>query len=315
MTVASCLSRIMAYPTYLAISIQCVCGAPIVVWIRMVDAIACRVPETQHLSPSMCADCSWCVEKRTVGYPYLTNVQLLHRWGDTLDMREKMVARRLEWLGNVMRIEDEQLPTWLLFSFFERTRPAWGPKKRWRDCMVGDHRARGLGDSWVDIATTSRADWRQVIENVPQRIQRDRVSCVQCGRDFARPGDFKRHKCREERGRPVEQQRGACRCGGCHRWFRSRGGLAVHRCTPDPEPVVELAASPVTSSSRHHHRCVPVTKSAGQTAKHSGPTTKRPTVAERATFTLWCVCGRRFRRRQDLAGHSSSCKSSSSAAP
>ena len=59
----------------------------------------------------------------------------------------------------------------------------------------------------------------------------------------------------------------------------------------------------------------PTAKRAGQTAKHSGPTTKRPTVAERATFTLRCVCGRRFRRRQDLAGHSSSCKSSSSAAP
>ena len=58
-----------------------------------------------------------------------------------------------------------------------------------------------------------------------------------------------------------------------------------------------------------------VVKRAGQTAKPSGPTTKCPTVAERATFTLRCVCGRRFRRRQDLAGHSSSCKSLSSAAP
>ena len=80
-------------------------------------------------------------------------------------------------------------------------------------------------------------------------------------------------------------------------------------------PVIEPAVSPVASSSRHHHRCEPTAKRAGQTAKHSGPTTKRPTIAERATFTLWCVCGRRFRRRQDLAGHSSSCKSSSSAAP
>ena len=246
---------------------------------------------------------------------HLTNVQLLHRWGDTLDMQEKVVARRLEWLGHVMRMEDERLPKCLLFSSLERTRPACGPRKRWRDCVVSDLRARGVADSWVEIATTSRTDWRQVIENVPQRIQRDRVSCVQCGRDFARPGDFKRHKCKEERGRPVEQQRGACHCVGCHRWFRSRGGLAVHRCTPDPEPVIEPAVSPVASSSRHHHRCEPTAKRAGQTAKHSGPTIKRPTVAERATFTLRCVCGRRFRRRQDLARHSYSCESSSSAAP
>ena len=113
----------------------------------------------------------------------------------------------------------------------------------------------------------------------------------------------------------VEQQRGACHCGGCHRWFRSRGGLAVHRCTPNPGPVIEPTVSPVASSSRHLHRCEPTAKRAGQTAKHGGPTTKRPTVAERVTFTLRCVCGRRFRRRQDLARHSSSCKSSSSAAP
>ena len=89
----------------------------------------------------------------------------------------------------------------------------------------------------------------------------------------------------------------------------------MHRCTNDPEPVIEPAVSPVASSSRHHHRCEPTAKRAGQTAKHSRPTTKRPTVAERATFTLRCVCGRRFRRRQDLARHSSSCESSSSAAP
>ena len=71
-----------------------------------------------------------------------------------------MVARRLEWLGHVMRMEDERLPKCLLFSSLERTRPACGPRKRWRDCVVSDLRARGVADSWVDIATTSRTDWR-----------------------------------------------------------------------------------------------------------------------------------------------------------
>ena len=45
-----------------------------------------------------------------------------------------------------------------------------------------------------------------------------------------RPGDMKRHKCAAERARPVEEQRGAVQCSVCQKWFRSKGGLAVHKC-------------------------------------------------------------------------------------
>lgn len=33
-----------------------------------------------------------------------------------------------------------------------------------------------------------------------------------------------------ERVKPVNQHKGAVQCGGCHRWFKSRWGLAVHPC-------------------------------------------------------------------------------------
>ena len=56
------------------------------------------------------------------------------------------------------------------------------------------------------------------------------VQCTDCGRGFSRPGDFKRHKCLAERAKPVEEQRGAVHCEACKRWFRSRGGLALHKC-------------------------------------------------------------------------------------
>ena len=39
-----------------------------------------------------------------------------------------------------------------------------------------------------------------------------------------------RHKCIAERQKPVREQRGAVQCERCGRWFRSRGGLAVHAC-------------------------------------------------------------------------------------
>ena len=55
-----------------------------------------------------------------------------------------------------------------------------------------------------------------------------RVQCIDCGRGFSRPGDLKRHKCLAERAKPVEEQSGAVQCEACKRWFRSRGGLALH---------------------------------------------------------------------------------------
>ena len=31
----------------------------------------------------------------------------------------------------------------------------------------------------------------------------------------------------------MDEQRGLVKCDACGRWFRSRGGLAVHRCSPE----------------------------------------------------------------------------------
>ncbi len=42
-----------------------------------------------------------------------------------------------------------------------------------------------------------------------------------------------KHKCADERKKPLSQQKGAVRCISCNRWFGSRGGLAVHRCHSD----------------------------------------------------------------------------------
>ncbi len=54
------------------------------------------------------------------------------------------------------------------------------------------------------------------------------VGCKVCGRKFRREGDRKRHKYVDERQKPVSQQKGVVHCVTCCRWFRSKGGLAVH---------------------------------------------------------------------------------------
>ena len=56
------------------------------------------------------------------------------------------------------------------------------------------------------------------------------VQCKECGRCFRRPGNMKRHKCKSERMRSIEDQRGAVWCSHCNRWFRTKGGLTVHKC-------------------------------------------------------------------------------------
>ena len=50
------------------------------------------------------------------------------------------------------------------------------------------------------------------------------MCCVMCvGRGLGEKVDKARHKCAAERRRPV------CKLYSVN-WFRSRGGLAVHRC-------------------------------------------------------------------------------------
>jgi len=60
------------------------------------------------------------------------------------------------------------------------------------------------------------------------------VLCTVCQRSFRRPGDLKRHKCLPERQKPVYLQQGAVQCKQCGRWFRSAGGLSVHRRSCNP---------------------------------------------------------------------------------
>ena len=54
--------------------------------------------------------------------------------------------------------------------------------------------------------------------------------CEVCCREFRRGSDKKRHKCLDERQKPVNGQRGAVQCHVCLKWFKSKGRLAVHRC-------------------------------------------------------------------------------------
>ena len=69
------------------------------------------------------------------------------------------------------------------------------------------------------------------------------VHCRMCNTSFRRECDMKRHKCIEERSKPISEQRGAVMYSSCHRWFQSRGGLAVYVCRPTTPPILGANAT------------------------------------------------------------------------
>ena len=97
--------------------------------------------------------------------------------------------------------------------------------------------------------------------------------CIECGRAFRRESDKARHKCKLEKERPVNEQAGATKCERCTRWFRSKGGLAVHHCKPrerEQESDNETTVIPRLGAN-HQNICR--------------------------------VCGRAFRRQSDFKRH------------
>ena len=211
------------------------------------------------------------------------------------------------------------MPRQILFGSLLTRRPAHGPRKRWKDCVVSDLRVRGLTKEWYPIACESRADWRTMyaepVENVPQP---DPVICADCNRSFSRPEDRARHKCVVERAKPIAEQRGACHCGYCGRWFRSKGGLAVHRCSaPQPQPPEPRQVYVQDACCAAHcavcARCFRSVQGRGRhRCSRTGP---RPTAQQRNSFSHVCVCSRRFRLPHHLRRHQAACSIFLSDAP
>ncbi len=175
----------------------------------------------------------------------ITSQEIRQRWGDTASVTQKVAARHLEWPGHFARMPKHCQPQKCLFGWLPQPRPRVGPRKRWRDANKADLQEIKVPEAqWYKLARTSRQGWRATYTAAleEQRTRRQEgiqlstltlVVCQECTRTFRREGDKKRHKCTTERLKPVSEQLGAVQCQAWHRWFRSRGGHAVHRCRPD----------------------------------------------------------------------------------
>ena len=140
----------------------------------------------------------------------ITARNLRERRGDEETVTSKVMRRRLEWLGHLVRMPDECTPKTALFTWLPKTRPRCGPKRRWRDVVKGDLTALEVGTgSWFEVAQ-SRKMWcelysKGVSEYQYQQEQTRRqqqetglVECSVCGRSFRREADKARHKCTRE---------------------------------------------------------------------------------------------------------------------
>ena len=173
----------------------------------------------------------------------ITMVEVRKRWGDEDTVDEKVRRRRLEWLGHVARMPDHRIPKSVLFGWLPESRPRCGPRRRWRDVVRTDLKDIDVDEKeWYEEARRSRTGWK-VMCRLGMESHREaevvRVSsvardvvCAVCSRTFRRESDRKRHKCLAERQKPVSEQRGSVQCTQCRRWFKSKGGLAVHTCRP-----------------------------------------------------------------------------------
>jgi len=128
------------------------------------------------------------------------------------------------------------------------------------------------------------------------RLPESQIQCHLCRRLFRREAglDLARHKCIEERKLPVCQQRGAAQCLTCNRWFRSRGGLAVHRCAP-LQPSHASHSSSASGRSRNRQASTMV---AGR-----GPRSTDQATQTRERNIQCQQCSRCFSRPGDVARH------------
>lgn len=74
--------------------------------------------------------------------------EVRRRCGDTMTVTSRVKLIRLEWLGHLARMSDNQLPRHVVFGWLPQTWPRCGPRRRWKDVIKKDLAQIVGDDEW-----------------------------------------------------------------------------------------------------------------------------------------------------------------------
>ena len=242
---------------------------------------------------------------------HISSEMVRERWGDTENVAVKIQKRRLEWLGHLARMSNHRSPKIVLFSWLLHPRPCHGTRRRWRDVLKRDMKEAGIpAGSWYELAQRRKEWYKAYSEGVAVHQQQlntrgqlgaRSIKCDLCMRLFRREADRARHKCTEERAKPVKEQSGSVKCGECGRWFKSRGGLTVHKCSSGDQ---SQASSLISSAEEVICRdCQRKFRRPGDLKRHKCKGEREKPVQDQKGAIQCSTCGRWLRSRGGLAVH------------
>ena len=128
-------------------------------YVRAILGVSCMNQETDHI----------------------TNSELRVRWGNSDLLSDILRRRRMQWLGHVARMPDDRLPKQLLFGWLPQTRPAHGPRLRWKDRVRSDLTLLHVPE-WYKSAQ-ERQEWRGIyLPSVDRPAPEPAAHCNTCNR-------------------------------------------------------------------------------------------------------------------------------------
>ena len=88
-------------------------------------------------------------------------MQIAKHFGMEESLEDLITARRLRWLGHVVRVDESRAPKKTLFGWLSQRRPPHGTKMRRKDRARKDFEKFGIEEgSWYSVAQ-DRGNWRQ----------------------------------------------------------------------------------------------------------------------------------------------------------
>ena len=85
-----------------------------------------------------------------------------------INIVEDIKIRRLEWVGHIIRMEEERIPKKVLNGNFHTTRPVGRPRTRWADVVQRDA-LQLLGIRGRRRRAANRDEWRRLMREAKAR--------------------------------------------------------------------------------------------------------------------------------------------------